>query len=83
MLIAGQERRRSVRTTANLPGTATFTSGRQVACTVVDHSDTGAKLAFTSIGLLPERFELTFGVRKARTVSVVWRRGAEVGVAFV
>ncbi|WP_425374951.1 PilZ domain-containing protein [Methylobacterium segetis] len=83
MQFAGQERRRSARTVANVPGTATFTNGRQVACTVVDQSETGAKLAFASIGLLPERFELAFGLRKARSVSVVWRRGSEVGVAFV
>ncbi|GEP07883.1 PilZ domain-containing protein [Methylobacterium oxalidis] len=83
MLFAGQERRRSVRTIANVPGTATFANGRQVSCTVVDQSDTGAKLAFSAIGLLPERFELSFGVRKARPVSVVWRRGSEVGVTFV
>ncbi len=83
MSFTGQERRRSVRTTANMAGTVTFANGRQVACTVVDQSETGAKLAFGAIGLLPDRFQLAFGVRKARVVTVVWRRGSEVGVAFV
>jgi hypothetical protein len=76
------EQRQAKRRIANEPGCLTFSDGRRLDCIVVDVSDTGAKLRFQGPCILPNRFALTIGVRKAGNVRLVWRLNAHVGVAF-
>ncbi len=76
------ERRQAKRRIANEPGCLIFADGRRLDCIVIDVSTTGAKLLFQGACILPNRFDLTIGVRKAGGVRLVWRSGAQVGVEF-
>lgn len=82
MSVAYADRRRAERRTVQSPGMIRYGNGREQGCVVVNVSDTGAKLAVINCGLLPERFDLVCGIRRARPVKLVWRNGAELGVAF-
>ncbi len=54
-------------------------------CTVVDMSDTGAKLTVDQSDRLPKHFNLTFsrGSRSGFRCEVRWKRGRSIGVKFV
>ena len=65
------ERRQARRRIANEPGCLIFDDGRRLDCIVVDVSDTGAKLSFQTPCILPDRFDLTIGVRRAGSVRLV------------
>ena len=57
--------------------------GVQVDCTVLDTSETGARLTFRSRVILPKKFRL-FMAAPAREVdvSVVWQKGTLAGVRY-
>ena len=79
------ERRTKLRAKVALPGHATFPSATaEVRCLVVNFSNVGACLSF-STGMVPPRmFSLRVGPDpKPYEVRVAWRRAADVGVAFL
>jgi hypothetical protein len=54
-------------------------------CTVVDMSDTGARLKIGETERLPRHFGLTFSpsTRDGLRCEIRWRRGRSVGLRFV
>lgn len=76
------DRRRSDRRAVEAPGVIHLDNGRRRECRVVNLSETGAKLIVEAGLMLPGRFALALGIRRARPVRVAWRSGAELGVAF-
>jgi hypothetical protein len=54
-------------------------------CTVLDLSDSGAKIEAGDIGAAPARLRLALSrdVRTGRPCEVVWQRGKTFGVKFV
>ena len=54
-------------------------------CTVVDMSDSGARLAVDDIECLPDRFLLALSRfdQPSQNCNVVWRRHDEIGIEFV
>lgn len=77
------ERRQAKRRIVNEPGCVSFEDGRRLDCTVADVSATGARIVFHGACMLPNRFNLTIGVRKAGEVRLAWREGEQVGVEFI
>jgi len=60
------------------------TQDRAVACCVRDLSPGGARLCFRDINLIPSEFELIIkSTGEKHRAQLRWRRGAEVGVAFI
>ena len=55
-----------------------------IDCLIRDISTTGAKLTFASAITMPDIVELHIPVKEeTRRVQIQWRRGDEVGVAFI
>jgi PilZ domain len=54
-------------------------------CTVVDASESGARLAVEDIECLPDKFNLTLSRRgqPQQRCNIVWRRDDEVGIEFI
>jgi hypothetical protein len=79
-----EERRRIPRRAVNIP--ARIEAGGTVhACTVVDISELGAKLAVELPDALPDWFTILLSPsgHPARRCRVVWRSGENVGVEFL
>ena len=75
------ERRGSPRETGRFAAVARLYSGRSLPCTVLNLSETGAKLALTRVTILPKEFELSIPARNASwRVRMVWQEGKELGV---
>ena len=57
--------------------------GVEIDCTVVDTSETGARLTFRSRVILPKKFRLYLAVPGREVdVSVVWQKGTLAGVRY-
>jgi len=80
-----EERRASTRSRTILEGHIRFLDGRQhLGCTVMDLSDTGARILLDGDAVLPAAFELRVPKRKlACRVRVIWSHGRNRGLAFV
>jgi hypothetical protein len=76
------ERRIASRQTAGVAAKAIFAQGTK-ECTVVDFSDTGARVRLIGFTALPDQFELYIPERKASLpCTVQWRLNDELGVLF-
>lgn len=78
------ERRQATRHKSFLRGCIYFNNRRTaIDCLIRDISDTGARLRFSDSISIPDSFELHIP-QKSQTlrVSVRWRHGMDVGVAF-
>ena len=63
--------------------TAILKPGAEVECTIVDTSETGARLSFHTRVILPKRFRLYLAEAGRETeVSVVWQKGMLAGVRY-
>jgi hypothetical protein len=79
------ERRQATRTRLYQSASIVF-NGRQsmFGCSVRNQSETGALLRMTDWIALPATFEIeTAGETESRRVRQCWRRGDDVGVAFL
>lgn len=57
---------------------------RQLTCTVVDISNSGARIAIGEEQELPDTFSLSVeGIPHKRQAEMRWRNGMQVGVEFV
>lgn len=75
------ERREGPRESGPFAAVAKLYSGRSAPCTVLNVSESGAKLALVKEMVLPREFELSIPARNAFwRVRVVWQAGKEVGV---
>jgi hypothetical protein len=75
------ERRQSPRETGPFAAVARLYNGRSMPCSVLNLSESGAKLAMTRETVLPKEFELSIPARNASwRVRVVWQDGKELGV---
>lgn len=81
---APEDRRASPRVRVAWKVRAIAASGAAVTCTVQDVSEGGARLALPADAELPDHFHLYYPLRDLSLYAEVsWRRGAEIGVAFV
>jgi hypothetical protein len=81
---APEERRATPRVRVAWKVKAIAASGATVTCTVQDVSEGGARLALPPDAELPEYFHLYYPLRDLSLYAEVrWRKGTEVGVAFV
>ena len=80
------ERRNSIRETPQIGRAYLYLDGRVplVDCDIINISDGGARLVNKSEQMLPAHFVLflTPDGSERRTCRVIWRNGAELGVAF-
>ncbi len=79
------DQRSSKRNRTFLDGRIIFNNRSSViTCTVRDISDTGARICFGHVILIPEQFEIEIP-KKGLSVSarVIWSRGREHGVKFI
>lgn len=78
------ERRGNERVRTFLRGQITFNHRlATMDCVVRDLSSSGARLALSQHGILPERFDLTIPHREVTyKCALRWRRPTEVGVVF-
>ena len=75
------ERRETPRERGPFAAVARLYSGQSQPCTVLNLSETGAKLALTRNGVLPKEFELLIPAKNASwRVRVVWQDDRELGV---
>lgn len=79
-----EERRKAPRDRIFLNGRIAFNNKNSTAdCFVRNCSGEGAKIAVAETLPLPREFDfLIVGKRKIRHARLVWRRGAQAGVAF-
>jgi hypothetical protein len=65
-------------------GLIVFNNGRStIRCRIVDISDTGAKLVPVDPYICPREFVLKPPHGGPRLCTVVWRKGATIGVRFL
>ena len=77
---------RSVRKSVQQPGWLVFEGSFAArACTVLDMSDSGARILANDSGAVPAKISLSFSrdVTRGRPCEVVWQRGRTIGVKFV
>jgi hypothetical protein len=78
---AQAERREAPRESGPFAAVVRLYSGRCAPCSVLNLSDTGAKLALAKEIVLPREFELAIPAKNASwKVRVVWQDGRELGV---
>jgi len=79
------DQRISIRQKSFLQGRIYFNNGRSsVDCLIRDLSETGARLKFSDAITTPEVLELHIpNKQETHRAQVQWRRGDEIGVAFV
>ena len=79
------DQRISIRQRSFLQGRIYFNNGRSsVDCLIRDLSETGARLKFSDAITTPEVLELHIpNKQETHRAQVQWRRGDEIGVAFV
>jgi hypothetical protein len=76
------ERRIAGRQAAGVAAKAIFAQGTK-ECTVIDFSDTGARVRLIGFTALPDQFELYIPERKTSvSCTVQWRLNDELGVLF-
>ncbi|MGU9979639.1 PilZ domain-containing protein [Phreatobacter sp. HK31-P] len=75
-------RRQDLRYTARIESLA---DGTEIPCTLLDVSQTGARLVAREPELVPDEFllRLAVGRQALRHCAVVWRDGANIGVRFI
>ena len=57
--------------------------GAEIDCTVLDTSETGARLSFRSRVILPKRFRIYLSAAAREIdVSVIWQKGTMAGVRY-
>ena len=80
-----EERRRTQRQQVSLSAVAVFKDrAEEIACTVLDISKSGARLAFAQPVEFPQELELNIAKENRRVKArVVWSNGATCGVAFL
>jgi hypothetical protein len=86
MIFARSRGARSARKSVQQPGWLVFDGSFAARpCTVVDLSDTGAKIKVNEPSPLPTKLRLAFSrdVRTGRPCEVVWQRGKTIGVKFI
>ena len=75
------ERRGAPREAGPFAAVVNLYSGRLLPCTVLNLSETGAKLGLTRETVLPKEFELSIPARNVSwRVRVVWQQDRELGV---
>ena len=77
---------RPLRAHTSISGLAVLSrsSSECVACIVEDLSPAGARVTFSDVHALPERFDLYLGPNsKLHRVRTIWRGGNTVGVQFL
>ncbi len=75
------DRREGPRETGPFAAVIKLYSGRLVPCTVINLSETGAKLGLRRETVLPKEFELSVPAKNvAWRVRVVWQQDREIGV---
>jgi hypothetical protein len=80
------DKRQRPRKLLNLPAWIDVgNDGRPQRCTLIDMSDTGARLAVDDIECLPDKFHLALSRygRPRQSCNIVWRRHDEVGIEFI
>ncbi|MDP3258181.1 MAG: PilZ domain-containing protein [Bosea sp. (in: a-proteobacteria)] len=78
------DRRLQTRDRLHQPARLVFNGEQSVlACTVRNHSQTGAMIRMADWIELPDTFELDIPAGDRRRVRQCWRRGDDVGVAFL
>jgi hypothetical protein len=86
MIFARTPRARSTRKSIRHPGWLVFEGSFAARpCTVLDMSDSGARIEISDRSAVPSKLRLAFSrdVRRGRACEVVWQRGKTVGVKFV
>jgi hypothetical protein len=86
MILARKPTTRSTRKSVQHPGWLIFEGSFAARpCTVLDISDSGARIEVSDPGAVPSKLRLAFSrdVRTGRPCEVVWQRGRAVGVKFV
>jgi hypothetical protein len=79
-----RERRILSRETGPFAAVVRLYSGRLLPCTVLNVSETGAKLGLVRDINLPKQFELSIPAKNALwRVRVVWQQGKQLGVCRV
>lgn len=80
------DKRQRPRKLLNLPAWIEVgADARPQRCTLIDMSDSGARLAVDDIECLPDKFHLAlskFG-RPRQSCNIVWRRHDEIGIEFI
>ena len=82
----GGRKIRSVRKSVQQPGWLVFEGSFAARpCTVLDMSDSGARILANDSGAIPSKVRLAFSrdVTRGRPCEVVWQRGRTVDVKFV
>jgi hypothetical protein len=86
MYVNWAEKRKQRRRDTAVPALAVGQDGKPIApCVMKDISNGGARLAFADHAEIPDWFVLWLskGGKPRRNCRVQWRRGVEIGVAFV
>ncbi len=75
-------RRQDLRYAARIESLA---DGAEFPCTLIDISQTGARLATRDVSAIPDEFllRLALGRQALRHCAVVWRDGSSLGVRFI
>jgi PilZ domain len=77
----GIERRAAPRESGPFAAVLKLYNGQSLPCTVINVSETGAKLALVKETVLPKQFELAIPSKNAFwRVRVVWQDGKQLGV---
>jgi hypothetical protein len=86
MILARARKTRGARKSVRQPGWLIFEGSFAARpCTVIDLSDSGAKIEAVDVGAVPAKLRLALSrdVRTGRPCEVVWQRGKTFGVKFV
>ena len=86
MILARKPKTRSTRKSVQHPGWLVFEGSFAARpCTVLDMSDSGARIEVSDPGAVPAKLRLAFSrdVRTGRPCEVVWQRGKILGVKFI
>ena len=79
---ARQERRATLRTQVSVPARI-FLAGRQLECSTIDVSASGARLAVGTTATLPREFDVWISGGLVLPARLVWRDRNALGVEFV
>ncbi len=85
MILARKPKTRSTRKSVQHPGWLIFEGSFAARpCTILDMSDSGARIEVSDAGAVPPKLRLAFSrdVRTGRPCEVVWQRGRTIGVKF-
>jgi PilZ domain len=86
MNLARKPKTRSTRKSVQHPGWLILEGSFAARpCTVLDMSDSGARIEVSDPGAVPAKLRLAFSrdVRTGRACEVAWQRGRTIGVKFI